>query len=85
MLSLKLKIKFVLIVFLEYVKTNIKSDELQVDCSVPSDGEYALVMKAKDSKEPEFKTICNYLLTTLENEEKSKLMINSSSYIHILL
>ncbi|XP_060591079.1 kyphoscoliosis peptidase-like [Ruditapes philippinarum] len=54
----------------DYVKTNIKSGELQVDCSVPSDGEYALVIKAKDRKEPEFNPICNYLLTTLENEEK---------------
>lgn len=48
-----------------------KSDELQIDSSVPEDGEFALVIKAKGGSDSDFKPVCYYLLTTLENEEKS--------------
>ncbi|XP_053393825.1 uncharacterized protein LOC128555490 [Mercenaria mercenaria] len=58
--------------FKGFVKTNLnkESKELQIECSVPEDGEYALVIKAKDRAEHVFKPVCYYLLTTLEDEEK---------------
>lgn len=61
--------------FVEYVSVVTKTDELQVDSSVPEDGEFALVIKAKGVSDSDFKPVCYYLLTTLENEEKSMYII----------
>lgn len=58
----------------EELKNNIKENYSKgiynVDITVPDQGEYALQMFAKQKNAPDFKNVCNYLLTTKEKRKR---------------
>lgn len=68
-----------------YDKTN---DELIVNVDVPKDGEYALVIKARDRNDKsagESKPVAGYLVTTENDKDEGKFGKRSSYHLRPLL
>ncbi|XP_060594837.1 uncharacterized protein LOC132749158 [Ruditapes philippinarum] len=54
----------------KYIKQTQSNRNVNVQVSVPENGEYALTMHSKQKNESEFKNVCNYLLSSEHGKKK---------------